>query len=72
MPKIRVSEEAVSLELYGEIEKCVKRYKKHPHDFSAMFELVPDPRGKKYGHYFTAKVTYENGELHAPKGDKKL
>jgi len=66
LPKIRLSGEEVFQELADEINKMAKYYKKHPHDFSASFELVPDPRGKKYGHFTIARVTYEKGNLKEP------
>lgn len=63
MPKIRLNGESVATELIEEIETCAKKYNKHPHDFSARFQVLPDIRGKKYGHFLLAEVTYEKGDL---------
>lgn len=59
-------------ELMEQIEKEAERYGKHPHDFSASFELIPDPQGKRYGHFLISQVTYRHGDLTAtPQGEKK-
>lgn len=42
-----------------QIEKMAKFYDIDPYECSASFELHPDPRGKEYGHYLLAKVTYD-------------
>lgn len=47
-------------ELYENIIREAKKYGKDAHDFSAKFELLPDPNG---GHYLVAEVTYLKGDL---------
>ena len=53
-PKIRMVGEEIGLELLQAIEKEAKKLKKHPHNFSAKFEMRPIPKGKN--HYFISEV----------------
>ncbi len=62
-PMIRTRDESVFYELMQAIQKIAKQYKKNLHDFSASFEVLPDPRGKKYGHFSTSTVVYRKGKL---------
>ena len=63
MPKIRPHEETIYGELYENIRKEAEKFGKDEHDFSASFELNPDPRGEEYGHYLMCRVTYLKGDL---------
>jgi len=59
-PKIRLAGHEVDTELLEEIKKMAKFYKKPIQDFTARFELFPDPRGwQRYGHFLVAEVNYK-------------
>jgi hypothetical protein len=61
IPKIRT--ESVFYELASEIEKVARKFNKNPQDFSAKIEILPDPRGKQFGHFGLSEVTYLKGNL---------
>lgn len=63
MLDIRLNGEDIQSELLTKINTEAKRHKKHPHDFSARVEMMPDPRGEDFGHYLVAEVTYLKGDL---------
>lgn len=63
MPQIRLLGDEVETELYKEIKKAAARYGKNLSDFTAKFELLPDPRGPEYGHFLVSQVTYLKGKL---------
>lgn len=63
MPDIRLHGQEVSVELIKQIINCVDMFGGNEHDYSAKFELIPDPRGKEFGHFLVSEVTYLRGKL---------
>ena len=59
----RLEGEEVEKELYDEIKNIADKYNKPTKDFSAKFELIPDPDPNVDGHFLISEVTYEEGKL---------
>lgn len=58
---IKLNNESVGQELLEEINKIAKKFKKPTTEFSAKYEILPNPENN--GHFLVAEVTYLKGDL---------